>query len=164
MGIFHEMLRRVECFCEKQHHQVSFHLQQVTELMMKQASTDWLVLLCSHLFRSAYRNWYGGGSCKWTKKWLRIYMYVQNLHCWNSSKMPKKSDSPCTIHIQDRGHITFMNPTLVPFITIVAVKVRKLLNCHEYSNYGKDFFKVCLSENLWAALWETCKLLFGNDL
>jgi len=41
-----------------------------------------------------------------------------------------------------------MNPILLPFIRNVAAEVRKLLNYQEYSKYGRDFFKVCLSGNL----------------
>ena len=35
-----------------------------------------------------------------------------------------------------------------PSIRSVAVEVRKLLNYQEYSTHGKDFFKVCLCDNL----------------
>ena len=72
---------------------------------------------------------------------------AQNLHTeltlLKQLKDAQKSDLPAAIHIQDRGHMTFMNPTLLPFIRNVAAEVRKLLNYQEYSNYGKDFFKVC---------------------
>ena len=60
-------------------------------------------------------------------------------------KDTQKLDLPAAVHIQDRGHMTFMNPTLLPFIRNVAAEVRKLLNYQEYSKYGKDLFKVCLS-------------------
>lgn len=57
-------------------------------------------------------------------------------------KDAEKADLPAAVHIQDRGHMTFMNPTLLPFIRNTVAEIRKQLNYQEYSKYGKDFFKV----------------------
>ena len=59
----------------------------------------------------------------------------------------EKSELPPAVHIQDRGHMTFMNPTLLPFIRNTTAEIRKLLNYQEYSKYGKDFFKVTACTN-----------------
>ena len=53
-----------------------------------------------------------------------------------------KCDLPAAIHDQDRGKMTFMHPSLLPFIKGAVTEVRKLLNYQEYSKHGQNFFKV----------------------
>ena len=53
-----------------------------------------------------------------------------------------KCDLPAAIHDQDRGKMTLMHPSLLPFIRVAVTEVRKLLNYQEYSKHGQKFFKV----------------------
>ena len=50
----------------------------------------------------------------------------------------EKCDLPPAIYIQDRGNMTFMNPSLIPFIRKTVVEIRKLLN---YQSMGKSFLR-----------------------
>ena len=54
----------------------------------------------------------------------------------------QKSDLPPAITIQDRGHMTFANPVLIPFVKNAVADIRKFLNYQQYSKHGKDFFQV----------------------
>ena len=143
MGIFHEMLRRVECFVSE--------LPGTTPSSFFPSATDYRADDEASLYRLAGFALFSCIQLRqrklvWRKKLQVNQEAAQKLRTelalLNQLKDAKKSDLPAAIHIQDRGHMTFMNPTLLPFIRNVAAEVRKLLNFQEYSKHGKEFFKV----------------------
>lgn len=144
MGIFHETLRRVECFVsELPGARPSSFFPPATGYRADDEAS--LYRLAGFALFSCIQ--FRQRKLMWRRK-LRVNQEMaQNLRTelalLKQLKDAEKSDLPAAIHIQDRGHMTFMNPTLLPFIRNVAAEVRKLLNYQEYSNYGKDFFKVC---------------------
>lgn len=149
MGIFHEMLRRVECFVSE--------LPGSTPSSIFPSATGYQDDDEASLYRLAGFALFSCVQFRQRKLMWRRKLQVNQetaqklrteLALLKQLKDAQKSDLPAAIHIQDRGHMTFMNPILLPFIRNVAAEVRKLLNYQEYSKYGRDFFKVCLSGNL----------------
>ena len=143
MGCFHELLKRVEC--------------QVIELSVSTSTfpsetgyrdedetslyrlAGFAIFSCIHL-RQHRLMW---------KKKLDVSQstaenYRAELTILKQLVDLQKTDLPPAIAIQDRGHMTFIIPALIPFVKNVASEIRKVLNYQQYSKHGKEFFKVTL--------------------
>ena len=144
MGLFHEMLSRVECYKRESTTADSFLPSAAGYELDDEVS---LYRLGGFALFSSIQ--YRERKIMWKKKFLVSHEMAEKLltelSLLKQLKDEEKTDLPAAVDFQDRGHMTFMKPVLLPFIRNTVAEVRKLMNFQEYSKHGKDFFKASLN-------------------
>lgn len=146
MNVFDEMLRRVQCCLSELQEATTVSLLPSAAVGQKPDDDASLQRLAGFALFSCMQ------SCKRKLMWRRKLEVTQakaqvirtQLAVLKQLVDTEKDNLPAVIYFQDRGNMTFMHSSLLPFVRNVVTAVRKLLNYEQYSKHGKDIFKVTI--------------------